>query len=306
MLPLVILIVLGGLWGVMLGMGKIAIPLGVPPIAFAFWTCVGGAVSITALTLLRGQRIELGARYLRYYAISGLISNAYSNSLAFLVVVPIGAGLTGVLYALSPLFTYGIAFAVGLERWVLLRAAGIGLGLVGTLMIVLPQSALPSEEAYVWLLIGLTMPLALAIGNVYRAWAWPPGASSLTLAVGLLTAAALWLLPVMAVTGDFYLPLPVEHDGDWATIGVMVASGVIFILYFELQRLAGPVYFSQISYMIAASGLIVGYLMFDEVPSGWVWGAIGVIFAGILLVNAFKPAAPATGRSPDEVKRNPG
>ena len=50
MLPLVILIVLGGLWGVMLGMGKIAIPLGVPPIAFAFWTCVGGAVSITALT----------------------------------------------------------------------------------------------------------------------------------------------------------------------------------------------------------------------------------------------------------------
>ena len=44
MLPLVILIVLGGFWGVMLGMGKIAIPLGVPPIAFAFWTCVGGAV----------------------------------------------------------------------------------------------------------------------------------------------------------------------------------------------------------------------------------------------------------------------
>ncbi len=269
----------------MLVLGRIATSHGVPATAFAFWNCVGGACIIGIFALARGTPVTVSPRYLRYYLIAGLVSNAVPNTLAFTVVAPIGTGLTGVLFALSPLCTYAVAMSLRLDRFETLRALGLAIGLAGTLLILLPESSLPSAEALHWLLIGLTMPVFLALGNIFRSAAWPPGASSMTLAVGMLTAAAVLLLPAMAVTGTLYLPLPVEHDGDWATIGIFAVAGVIYVLYFELLRIAGPVYFSQISYVITAAGVVAGMVVFGETHAVWVWLAIAVICAGVLLVN---------------------
>lgn len=284
-LPLAILILLGCLWGAMLVLGRVATQAGVPPIAFAFWNCAGGATIIGALAVARRIPLTVSPRHLRYYAIAGLISSALPNTLAFTLVAPIGTGLTGVLFALSPIVTYGVAMSARRDRFDPLRGLGLVIGLSGTLLILLPKSSLPSQEAVHWLLIGLAMPVLLALGNVYRSAAWPPGAASLTLAVGMLTAAGLWLLPAMLATGSFYVPLPPQHDGDRATIAIFCVGGALYVLYFELLRLAGPVYFSQISYVITASGVVAGMAVFGESHSGWVWLAIAVIFAGVLLVN---------------------
>jgi drug/metabolite transporter (DMT)-like permease len=278
-------VLLGCLWGAMLVLGRIATAAGVPPMAFTFWNCAGGALLIGALALARGVPLSAGPRYLRYYLIAGLVSNSLPNTLAFTVVAPIGTGLTGVLFALSPIFTYAVAMAVRRDRFDPLRGLGLVIGLAGTLLILLPESSLPGPEALHWLLIGLAMPVLLALGNVYRSAAWPPGAASMTLAVGMLCAAALWLVPAMLATGSFYLPLPPQHDGDWATIGIFFVSAAVYVLYFELLRIAGPVYFSQISYVITASGVVFGMAAFGERHSAWVWLAIAVIFAGVLLVN---------------------
>jgi drug/metabolite transporter (DMT)-like permease len=284
-LPLAILVLLGCLWGAMLVLGRIATSAGVPPMAFTFWNCAGGAAIIGSLALIRRVSVPASPRHLRYYAIAGLISNALPNTLAFTLVAPIGTGLTGVLFALSPLCTYAVAMAIGRDRFDPLRGLGLAVGLAGTLLILLPESSLPSAEALHWLLIGLALPVLLALGNIYRSAAWPPGAGSMTLAVGMLIATALLLLAAMAVSGSLYLPLPAEHDGDWATIGIFCVAGVVYVLYFELLRIAGPVYFSQISYVITASSVVGGMLVFGEGHSTWVWLAIAVIFTGVLLVN---------------------
>jgi drug/metabolite transporter (DMT)-like permease len=284
-LPLAILVLLGCLWGAMLVLGRIATSAGVPPMAFTFWNCAGGAAIIGSLALVRRVPVPASPRHLRYYAIAGLISNALPNTLAFTLVTPIGTGLTGVLFALSPLCTYAVAMAIGRDRFDPLRGLGLAVGLGGTLLILLPESSLPDAGALHWLLIGLALPVLLALGNIYRSAAWPPGTGSMTLAVGMLMATALLLLAAMAVSGSLYLPLPLEHDGDWATIGIFCVAGVVYVLYFELLRIAGPVYFSQISYVITASSVIGGMAVFGEGHSGWVWLAIAVIFTGVLLVN---------------------
>ena len=201
------------------------------------------------------------------------------------MVAPIGTGLTGVLYALSPFGTYALAMAIGLDRFDRVRGLGLATGMAGTLLILLPQSSLPSPEASTWLLIGLVLPVALSCGNVYRTIDWPPGAHILTLAVGMLVSAALWLTPAMLLTDSFYLPLPVEHAGDWATIAIFGVGALIYTLYFELQRLAGPVYFSQISYVITAASVVAGMIVFGERHAIWVWLAIGIVCLGIVLVN---------------------
>ncbi|MCW0232332.1 MAG: hypothetical protein OJJ21_01910, partial [Ferrovibrio sp.] len=60
---------------------------------------------------------------------------------------------------------------------------------------------------------------------------------------------------------------------------------LIFIPYFELQRVAGPVYLSQIGYVMTATSLAVGTFVFGERYGLLVWLAVAVIVAGILLVN---------------------
>ena len=279
------LIALGALWGGMLVLGRIATAHGVSPLAFSFWNAIGGAVAIGAIARLRGIPLVLNPCYLRYYLIAGLVSSAVPNSLAFLVVDPLGAGITGILYALSPFFTYAFAMSLSLERFDRMRSLGLAAGLTGTILILLPKTTTPDDTMLHWLLIGLSMPVVLAAGNIFRSSAWPDGAHSLTLATGMLAAAALMLLPVLLVTDSFYIPLPIAHDGDMATLAVLAVSALIYLLYFEVLRLGGPVFFSQVSYVIAAASMILGIVIFDERHALWVWLAVAMIFAGILLVN---------------------
>ena len=57
-----------------------------------------------------------------------------------------------------------------------------------------------------------------------------------------------------------------------------------FALY-EVIRRAGPVFFSQASYIIVLSGLAWALLLFGERPSPWVWAAVVVMVAGLVLAN---------------------
>jgi drug/metabolite transporter (DMT)-like permease len=67
------------------------------------------------------------------------------------------------------------------------------------------------------------------------------------------------------------------------------ATAVTYLLYFRLQQVAGPVYLSQIGYVMTAVGLATGTLLFGERYSPWVWTGAGVIVVGVALVT-FGPA----------------
>jgi len=69
-----------------------------------------------------------------------------------------------------------------------------------------------------------------------------------------------------------------------------VLGGIVsqFIM-FELLRLAGAVFLSQVSYIVTLSGMFWGWLLFAERLSGWVWLAALVIAAGVLMVTRGDP-----------------
>jgi drug/metabolite transporter (DMT)-like permease len=72
--------------------------------------------------------------------------------------------------------------------------------------------------------------------------------------------------------------------------GLMLAQVVLaalqFLMFMRLQHVAGPVYVSQTGYVATAVVLGFGTLMLGESYSPWVWGAAGIIVAGIALVNS--------------------
>ncbi|WP_284223839.1 EamA family transporter, partial [Brevundimonas denitrificans] len=68
----------------------------------------------------------------------------------------------------------------------------------------------------------------------------------------------------------------------------ILLSFIGFIAYFELQRIAGPVYFSQISYFITLTTMAFGFFLFGESLQWYVWGAVALIFCGLYMVSKSK------------------
>jgi len=279
--PLLLLIATGVTLGAAPPLAKLATGSGIPPVAFAFWQNLIGGLLLLALTYATGNRFP--PRHIRFYAISGLITLAIPSVLIFLAVARIGAGLPSIAYAFPAMITYAIALGLRMEGFVWQRAAGIGLGVVGILLILGPRSGPVSDADLPWMLLAFIAPVSLALGNIYRTRAWPKDAAGLALAAGTLLGAAFWLLLASLAFGTTYLPS--GTDFDWVLPVAGVFACLSFIPYFELQRVAGPVYLSQIGYVMAATSLAVGTFVFGERYGLLVWIAAAVIVAGILLVN---------------------
>ena len=72
---------------------------------------------------------------------------------------------------------------------------------------------------------------------------------------------------------------------DWVLCAHMLISGVAFFGLFELIRMAGPTYASQLTYVVTLTGMVVGIFVFDETHSVWVWAATALVLGGVGLVN---------------------
>jgi drug/metabolite transporter (DMT)-like permease len=56
-------------------------------------------------------------------------------------------------------------------------------------------------------------------------------------------------------------------------------------MFFEVMRLAGPVFFSQTGFLVTLSGVFWGWFLFGETHSAYVWAAMAAIFLGLGLVT---------------------
>ena len=73
---------------------------------------------------------------------------------------------------------------------------------------------------------------------------------------------------------------------------------VTFYCFQEVTRRAGAVFFAQFNYLVVAAGIFWALIIFDEMLSLWVWGALACMVVGVWLVNtgARRRTAAASSR----------
>ena len=284
-LSLVLLLSLGALWGSITAMAKLVTMAGVPALGYAFWQTSGAGIILLAVCWARGNLPPMSWAHVRHYVVIGAVGSAIPTANLFYALSNLPTGIVALVITTVPLFTYVLSLSVRLEGFDWRRATGIGLGLAGTLLVLLPAGSLPSEEMIPFVLLAFLSPFFYSLNSVYAMKFHPPEMDSLHAATGMMVTSSLMLLPASLATGTFY-PL-------WQSIGLinglillhMVLAALTFHMYFVLLRRAGPVYFSQVAFIVTLVAVGWGVVLFDERHSLWIWAALALVFGGVALVN---------------------
>ncbi len=282
--PLLMMLAVGTLWGLTFSFAKAASEAGIGPLAYGFWQTTGAGGVVLLVCLVRRERPRLDRRHLVYYITCGFLSLAVPNLILQTVIGHVPAGVAAIVVTTVPLLTYALAMAAKLDVFLIRRALGLIVGLAGALLLVVPEASLPEPAMVGWVAFGFVAPLFYAMGNVYVA-ARRPASPALPLAAGMLWGAAFWQTPVILATDSFQMLTIPFSFGEWSVLGQIAVSSLASILYFEIMRRAGPVYFSQVAYVVTLTAILWAMAIFGERHSWLVWAAAALIASGVALVN---------------------
>jgi drug/metabolite transporter (DMT)-like permease len=280
--PLLLLIGTGAALGLNFPIGKMAMSHGVNPALWAAVISLGAGLAMLLVASLTEVKRPHAKSTLKFAIISGFISYVVPNFLTYSVIPKIGSGLAAIMFALSPVVTALLSLVLRVRPPSPMGIIGIAIGLAGAVIIIFSRNADFSSGGTWWILAGLLIPVFLGLGNVYRTLAWPEGASPRKLASHTNLAAVPFLaVAVIVQTGTIDLAPLGSIPG--LVLAQLAVSTVMFLMFFRLQQIGGPTYLSQIGYVAAAVGVVIGVVYFGETYPRNVWIGAGVVALGIIL-----------------------
>lgn len=272
-----LLLVSGTSLGIIIGLARYLVgDMQVSPLHLAATQNV--AAGLLIFVFMRNRRSSLGLvkTNLAYFVATSAFGIAIPHAIVYLAVDALGVAIMGSVYLIPPLLTYCLALVVGFDTFDKVRFAALVIGLAGTAMLFADREFTPDATLF-WLAIAMLAPLAMAVGNLHRSIYWPPGLAIAPFASTMLFVAG----SLLAIVGVAIDGLPSLHAlcarYAAALAGCVAAAIVGYLAFVALQRRAGPVYVSQGGYVVAASSLVFGLLIFAERLSLLALGGIAVI-----------------------------
>lgn len=287
-LPLLLLLLLGAIWGGNPAFSKALVTDGISPAAVVFWQTLGAGVLLSIICLVRRTPIQLSRRAIIYYLVIGVIAIDVAYIMLVFSVRHLTVGYVSVLVLFSPLLTYVFAILLRLERVNLLRGLGILVGFAGAAVLVVPEGSLPSSDLLGIALLSFIVPAGYATGNIFAEWGRPANADNVALAAGTMFAAAGGALIATLIDGSFH-PVWVDFaHRELILFGFALATAVAFLIFYLIIALAGAVYLGQVGYIVTLAGVGWGVLFFGETVPIWLWVAIAIVGVGVGMVNLGK------------------
>ncbi|MEL6549218.1 MAG: DMT family transporter [Pseudomonadota bacterium] len=296
-----ILVVLGAGWGITQPLAKIAVSTGYGHFGLIFWQMAITATVLGLVTLLRGKGLPITRGTLRLYLMIALIGTIIPNSASYQAVVHLPSGLMSVLLSLVPMLAFPVALLLGLERFQPVRLAGLSLGLVGVLLIVVPDASLPAPGLVGWVLFAIIAPLCYAWeGNLVARW----GLAGLDAVQALFGASLLGVIiaaPLAILSGQFIDPFGPYTAADAAMLGSGLVHACVYATYVWLVGRAGPTFAVQVSYLVTGFGVFWALLLLGETYSPFIWAALVLMLIGMALVQP-RPRLAAPSPADEELQ----
>jgi len=281
------LLAIGAAWGLSAPVIRYATGAGFGALTILL---VQSAVNVTVLGVFlaatgRLRRLPLDGGHLRLYAVVGLCGIALPGLASYSATAHLPAGIISIVISLVPLFALPLALALGTERFSARRLSGVMLGGAAMALLIGPDASLPDPAAWVWVPVAALAPLLYAVEGAYVYASRARRADLLqTLWAGYAIGLAL-LLPLAVVTPG---PLWPERISGLAVAGFL-SSGFLGISayagYLFLLRNTGAVFGAQVAYTVTGMGIVWSMSLLGERYAVWVWVALGLLFAGLFLVQ---------------------
>ncbi len=283
---LLLLVVVGLIWGSAYPVIRFGILAGATPIAFAAARYAIAAVAMASLAALTGIP-RPNARSLGLSAVLGLPIVGVYGLLLYIGEQSTSGGLSSILIGVAPLLTVLFALPV-LPGEKLSRAAFLGLlvGFVGVFVLVFPPAGVVLATT-VWGPVAVIGAAAsFALGSVFLRAKRPEGETlwGVSVQFGIATAFLLVVLPFVEPHSS--LPLSSHVLGALAYL-VLLPSVIGYALYFALHHRVGPGRANVVAYVNPVAALAVGALLLGEPFEWWELAGFGLIVVGLTLVSGF-------------------
>jgi len=289
LLPWIILMIAGVPWGYTFILTITALTNGDHPFAIAYWQTITGVVLLIGLNLIRRKPLLPFDRFhIVFYLVCGLLGTSLPGVLYLYAAEHLQAGVLAIALATVPMMTFGLACALKLEAYATLRMIGLGLGCGAILMLTVPETGLPDPEAWPWVIVAIGAACCYALENVFLGKYLPEHDDPFLILTGMMLAGVILLTPIVFVSGTFFLPnWPLDTVG-WSVFGMAAINVMSYGLFILLIRLSGPVFASQMGYVVTIAGVAWGIAIFGESHSLWFWGALAAMLAGLTFVRPRK------------------
>ncbi len=280
-----ILVALGFAWGLTIPFTKIAVSTGHQPPGLIFWQLVFSAIALAGVSLYRGISPRLDRRALAYYLAIGLIGTILPNNFSYLAAAQLPGGVLAIIIASVPMFTLVIANSLRIERFSLIRASGVLLGAVAVTILTLPNTSLPDPGKAIFVLVALAAAFCYGAEANFIATRRPHGIDPVMTLLGASVLGIFITGPMALSTGTWVNLFAPWNAPEWALLFSSLCHVITYTGYIWLVSVAGPVFSSQVAYVVTLSGVFLSALILSESYSSWVWAALVLMIAGLALVQ---------------------
>jgi drug/metabolite transporter (DMT)-like permease len=279
-----LLLTMGLTWGLSFSLARVAAVGGVHPLSITFWEAAIAGTILIVVSAARRRRIPFTGALARLYLAAGLLGMVLPAGMFFYAAAHVPAGVLSISLAIIPIVTFVVSALLGLETFVPGRVAGVVLGTVAIVLLVGPQQSLPDPAQLPWVLLSLVAAACYATFNIMMALWKPAGAMPAATTIGMFSAAALAMLPILYATGTFVPFGWPWGEVEWAMLGLGLINAVSYTLYLRLIETAGPVFTSQTANLVTLFGVVWGMIIFGEQHSVWVWLSLATMMVALALV----------------------
>jgi drug/metabolite transporter (DMT)-like permease len=297
--PLVVLFLLGGVWGASFLFIKVLVGE-VSPLEVVAGRMFLGAVAVLAFVRLRGAPLRFEAPLLLPVAALTVFSHVLPFGLVAWGEEHIDSGIASVLNSTMPIFTAAIAAALLPEEvFTPGRLAGLLLGFLGILVLSGEDILRITDAGVLGQLAVVAAAACYGLGSVY-ARRLLRRIDPVSLSVLQLTAGVLICTPfVLALDGiPAFGSMSLEAWGSLLTLG-LAGTGIAYLGYLWLIEHTGSVRASIVTYIVPVVALLLGWLVLDESIGLNTLGGAALIIVGVATVMRGRgPAAAQREEAP--------